>query len=155
MTQASIFSTGTTRIEVAPALFKYVTGEINERPLSEAIDAEGAEGASACVRNERSCSVKATGMYAIAGVALFVIFGGMYCTPPCAVVVREDRRGYSGDEEVRPARSITILHRWDDREAAYEDAEFDYSGSPESCDDSEEPGDEDDEYRPGPGNGCT
>lgn len=97
--------------------------------------------------------MKATGMYAIAGVALFVIFGGMYCAPPRAVVVREDRRGYSGDEEVRPARSITILHRWDDREAAYEDAEFDYSGSPESCDDSEEPGNEDDEYRPRPGNG--
>lgn len=92
-------------------------------------------------------------MYAIAGVAVFVFFGGMYCAPQRSVTVREDRSGPSVDGEVRPARGLTILHRWNDKEAVYNDAGFDYAGVPEGYDDVEELGDEDDVNDPGQGSG--
>jgi len=87
--------------------------------------------------------VKATGMYAIAWVALFVFSGGMYCAPPRTVMVRDDRRGYSRDEEVRPARGMTILHRWNDDETVYDDAGFDASEPFEGYDDGADLQDED------------
>ncbi|RPI92765.1 MAG: LysM peptidoglycan-binding domain-containing protein [Spirochaetales bacterium] len=102
--------------------------------------------------------MKATGMYAIAGVALFVFSGEIYCAPPRSMAVREGRRVHSMSEDTRMAREMTIIHRWDEQEAVYGDSGFDYSGSPEGYEDIDDPGDEDDgnrhgqanrEYRPG------
>ncbi len=74
-------------------------------------------------------------MYVIAGMALFVFFGSGYCAPPQSVAVREDRRVYPSDEEIRPARGMTILHRWSDDEAAHNEAGYEYAGSSEDDED--------------------
>ena len=77
--------------------------------------------------NERSCSVKATGMCAIAWLALFVFSGGSYCAPPRSVSVRGDGGIHNENYERSQAKDMTILHRWSDEEAVYEDFGFDYS----------------------------
>ena len=83
-------------------------------------------------RNERSCSVKATGMCAIAWLALLVFSAGTYCAPPHGASVRGERDVYAVRDEYRTSRNVTILHRWSDEEAVVNETGFDYSAGDES-----------------------
>ncbi len=79
--------------------------------------------------------MKATGMCAIAWLALLVFSGGTYCAPPHGASVRRERELYAPGHEYRTSGNVTILHRWSDEEAVVNESGFDYSA-----------GDEDDEY---------